>query len=125
MSDDSKTILIVEDNPLNMKLFQDILEASGYLTVSVQDGREALGAALAQIPDLVVLDIQLPQMSGVEVAKLFRQHPKLKEIPIIAVTALAMKGDEVKIKAAGCNDYLAKPISVVALLDKVKKLLEK
>jgi two-component system cell cycle response regulator DivK len=116
-----KTFLIVEDNPLNMKLFEDILQSVGYKTIGACTGKEALQLALKSPPDLMILDIQLPYMSGVEVAKLFKKHPKLKHIPIVAVTALAMKGDEAIIRQAGCDAYLSKPISIEKLINTVQE----
>ncbi len=118
-----KTILIVEDNELNMKLFHDLLEAQGYQTIQSRDGMEALKLARLHRPDLILMDIQLPEVSGLEVTKWLKEDDELKVIPVIAVTAFAMKGDEEKIREGGCEDYLAKPISVVKFLDTVKRFL--
>lgn len=118
-----KTILIVEDNELNMKLFRDLLEAQGYGILQTRDGMQALDIARAERPDLIVMDIQLPQVSGLEVTKWIKADDDLKHIPIIAVTAFAMKGDEEKIREGGCEAYVAKPISVNDFLATIKKFL--
>ncbi len=119
----SKTVLIVEDNELNMKLFRDLLEAHGYVTLESRDGIEALKVARESIPDLILMDIQRPEVSGLEVAKWMKEDDDLKEIPIIAVTAFAMKGDEDKIRQGGCEAYLAKPISLTNFLETVERYL--
>ena len=119
----SKTVLIVEDNELNMKLFHDLLESQGYKTLQTRDGIEALKLARENKPDLILMDIQLPEVSGLEVAKWIKEDDSLKTIPIIAVTAFAMKGDEEKIRQGGCEEYLAKPISVARFLETVQKFL--
>jgi two-component system cell cycle response regulator DivK len=116
-------ILIVEDNDLNMKLFNDLLQAHGYDTVQTVDGRDALKLAREHSPDLILMDIQLPEISGLEVTKMLKADDDLKGIPVIAVTAFAMKGDEEKIREGGCEGYIAKPISVPHFLDTVKKFL--
>jgi two-component system cell cycle response regulator DivK len=120
----AKTILIVEDNELNMKLFHDLLEAQGYETIQSRDGMEALKLARTHRPDLILMDIQLPEVSGLEVTKWLKEDDELKSIPVIAVTAFAMKGDEEKIREGGCEDYLAKPISVVKFLQTIKRFLD-
>ena len=116
-----KTVLIVEDNELNMKLFHDLLEAHGYNTLQTNDGREALELAREHRPDLILMDIQLPEVSGLEVTKWIRSDDALKSIPIVAVTAFAMKGDEEKIREGGCEAYIAKPISVVNFLETIER----
>lgn len=118
-----KKILIVEDNELNMKLFNDLLEAHGYETLQAKNGADALRIAAQASPDLIIMDIQLPEISGLQATKELKEDPRLSKIPIIAVTAFAMKGDEERIRAGGCEDYIAKPISVAAFLDKVKRYL--
>ncbi|MAZ03882.1 MAG: two-component system response regulator [Sneathiella sp.] len=118
-----KTVLIVEDNDLNMKLFHDLLEAHGYKTIQTKDGMEALGLAREHSPDLILMDIQLPEVSGLEVTKWIKEDEALKSIPVIAVTAFAMKGDEEKIREGGCEAYVAKPISVENFLNTVKEFL--
>jgi two-component system cell cycle response regulator DivK len=118
-----KTILIVEDNELNMKLFNDLLEAHGYRTVQTRTGTEALGLAREHRPDLILMDIQLPEVSGLEVTQRLKSDAELRHIPVIAITAFAMKGDEEKIRQGGCEAYLSKPISVVKFLETVRNYL--
>ncbi len=118
-----KTILVVEDNELNMKLFHDLLEAHGYNILQTRDGMEALKLARQHRPDLILMDIQLPEVSGLEVTKWIKEDDNLKSIPIIAVTAFAMKGDEEKIREGGCEAYIAKPISVTNFLKTVEQFL--
>jgi len=118
-----KTILIVEDNDLNMKLFNDLLQAHGYNTLQANDGSEALGMAREHQPDLILMDVQLPDISGLEVTKRLKSDNHLKSIPVVAVTAFAMKGDEEKILNGGCEGYISKPISVLNFLDTVAKFL--
>jgi two-component system cell cycle response regulator DivK len=119
----SKTVLIVEDNDLNMKLFHDLLEAHGYGTLQTKDGLDAMRIAREHRPDLILMDIQLPEISGLEVTKWLKEDPELRAIPIIAVTAFAMKGDEEKIRQGGCEAYIAKPISVTKFLETVERFL--
>jgi two-component system cell cycle response regulator DivK len=119
----TKTVLIVEDNELNMKLFHDLLEAHGYGTLQTREGMEAMRLARQHRPDLILMDIQLPEVSGLEVTRWIKDDPDLRSIPVVAVTAFAMKGDEEKIRQGGCEDYVAKPISVVKFLETVKKFL--
>jgi two-component system cell cycle response regulator DivK len=121
--DMSKTILIVEDNELNMKLFHDLLEAHGYRTLQTKDGVEALRLAREHHPNLILMDIQLPEVSGLEVTKWIKEDDTLKDIPVIAVTAFAMKGDEEKIREGGCEAYIAKPISVMNFMETIQKTL--
>lgn len=119
----TKRVLIVEDNDLNMKLFHDLLEAHGYETLQTKDGLEALQLARQHHPDLILMDIQLPEVSGLEVTKWIKEDDELKSIPIVAVTAFAMKGDEEKIREGGCEAYIAKPISIAHFLETVKRFL--
>lgn len=119
----SKTVLIVEDNDLNMKLFHDLLEAHGYQTLQTKDGREALSLARKHHPDLILMDIHLPEVSGLEVTRWIKDDESLKSIPIIAVTAFAMKGDEERMRAGGCEAYLAKPISVAHFIKTLQQFL--
>lgn len=119
----SKTVLIVEDNELNMKLFHDLLEAHGYQTLQTRTGIEALELARTHHPDLILMDIQLPEVSGLEVTKWIKEDDDLKTIPVIAVTAFAMKGDEERIRQGGCEAYISKPISVVKFLETVRSYL--
>jgi two-component system cell cycle response regulator DivK len=118
-----KKVLIVEDNDLNMKLFNDLLEAQGYDTFQTKDGIEALKLAREHRPHLILMDIQLPEVSGLEVTKWIKEDDDLRAIPIIAVTAFAMKGDEEKIREGGCEAYIAKPISVASFLRTVERFL--
>ena len=119
----AKTVLIVEDNELNMKLFHDLLEALGYNTVGTRNGIEALDLACKHRPDLVLMDIQLPEVSGLEVTKWLKDDPELKSIPVVAVTAFAMKGDEERIRGGGCEAYISKPISVMSFIATVRKFI--
>jgi two-component system cell cycle response regulator DivK len=116
-----KTVLIVEDNELNMKLFHDLLEAHGYDIIGTRNGIEALDLARRHRPDLILMDIQLPEVSGLEVTKWLKDDPELRSIPVVAVTAFAMKGDEERIRQGGCEAYLSKPISVAKFIDTVRQ----
>jgi len=118
-----KKVLIVEDNELNMKLFNDLLEAHGYFTLQTRDGVDALRMARQHRPDLILMDIQLPEISGLEVTKWLKEDDELRRIPVIAVTAFAMKGDEAKIRDGGCEAYIAKPISVASFMRVVERFL--
>ncbi len=122
--DGRKTVLIVEDNELNMKLFNDLLEAQGYRVLQTRDGLSALDIAKANMPDLILMDIQLPEVSGIEVTKWLKEDDRLRHIPVIAVTAFAMKGDEEKIREGGCEAYISKPISVVSFLQTIDGYLK-
>ena len=115
-----KTVLIVEDNELNMKLFNDLLEAHGYATIQTKSGVEAVELARRHRPNLILMDIQLPEVSGLEVTQWLKDDDELRSIPIVAVTAFAMKGDEEKIRQGGCEAYLSKPISVAKFLETVR-----
>ena len=119
----AKTVLIVEDNELNMKLFRDLLEAHGYQTSGTSNGVEALDLVRKMRPDLILMDIQLPQVSGLEVTRWIKDDPELRAIPVVAVTAFAMKGDEERIREGGCEAYLSKPISVGKFLETVRHFL--
>jgi two-component system cell cycle response regulator DivK len=118
-----KKILIVEDNELNMNLFHDLLEVHGYATLQTKDDREALQLAREHRPDLILMGIQLPEVSGLEVTKWIKAGDELKSIPVITVTAFAMKGDEEKIRSGGCEAYIAKPISVNSFLETIQTVL--
>jgi two-component system cell cycle response regulator DivK len=120
----NKTVLIVEDNELNMKLFHDLLDAHGYSTLQTKDGMEALALARKHRPDLILMDIQLPEVSGLEVTKWLKEDDELRSIPVVAVTAFAMKGDEEKMREGGCEAYIAKPISVGKFIETVRRFLE-
>lgn len=120
----NKTVMIVEDNELNMKLFTDLLEAHEYKTIQTRDGLRVLDLAREHQPDLILMDIQLPQISGLDVTKMLKGDEELKSIPVIAVTAFAMKGDEEKIREGGCEDYLSKPIAVHKLMATIEKYIK-
>ena len=108
----AKTVLIVEDNELNMKLFNDLLESRGCRIIQTRNGVEAVELARKHRPDVILMDIQLPEVSGLQVTQWLKDDEELRSIPVIAVTAFAMKGDEEKIRLGGCEAYLSKPISV-------------
>ena len=118
-----KTVLIVEDNELNMKLFNDLLEAHSFKTLQTRSGVEAVELARKHHPDLILMDIQLPEVSGLQVIQWIKDDEALRAIPIIAITAFAMKGDEEKIRKSGCEAYLSKPISVVKFLETVRNFV--
>ena len=117
-------ILVVEDNALNIKLFCDLLAAHGHETEGVTDSRFALDAARSFEPDLVITDIQLPHVSGLELMELIRGDEQLQSVPIMAVTAYSGVGDDERIRAAGAQAYVAKPISVLRFAETVEELLE-
>jgi two-component system cell cycle response regulator DivK len=119
----TKTVLVVEDNELNMKLFHDLLDAHGYRTLQTRNGMDALRIAREQRPDLILMDIQLPEVSGLEVTKWLKDDESLRDIPVIAVTAFAMKGDEERIRQGGCEAYISKPISVAKFIETIKSYL--
>jgi CheY-like chemotaxis protein len=119
----SKKILIVEDNPQNMRLMKMALSAESYLLLEATDGEEALEVAKRERPDLIIMDVQLPKMSGLEVARKLREIPEFNRTPIVAITAYAMKGDEEKALDAGCNAYLSKPIRARDLPNVIAKML--
>ncbi|WP_135079098.1 response regulator [Terasakiella sp. SH-1] len=119
----NKTVLIVEDNEMNMKLFNDLLQAHSYNTVQTNSGHNVKELIAKHQPDLIILDIQLPEISGFDIAAMLKNDVASKQIPLIAVTAFAMKGDQEKILQAGCDGYLSKPISVPLFLETVSKFL--
>src|SRR5882724_9114973 len=110
-----KTVMIVEDNELNMKLFNDLLESRGYSIIQTRNGMEAIGLARAHHPDLILMDIQLPEVSGLVVTKWLKEDDDLQSIPVIAVTAFAMQG--------GCEGYISKPISVPHFLETIARYI--
>jgi two-component system cell cycle response regulator DivK len=116
----AKTVLIVEDNELNMKLFNDLLRAHGYETVQARNGLDGIELARQHKPDLILMDIQLPEVSGIDVTRWLKEDEELRAIPVVAITAFAMKGDEERIRESGCEAYLSKPISVSKFLDTVR-----
>jgi two-component system, cell cycle response regulator DivK len=119
-------VLVVEDNPLNLELVTDILEAHGYTVLVATDGREALemlDVPIAALPDLVLMDIQIPQVDGLTVTRRIKADPLRAWLPVIALTAHAMRGDERVIFEAGCDDYIAKPFELNSLLETVARHL--
>ena len=118
-----KRILIVEDNDLNLKLFRDLLTAHGYETIETKGGLEAIELTRIHHPDLILMDIQLPEISGLDVTRQLKADGSISAIPIIAVTAFAMKDDEEKILSAGCEAYISKPISIVPFLNTLRRFL--
>jgi two-component system, cell cycle response regulator DivK len=119
----AKTVMIVEDNELNMKLFHDLLDAHGYATIQTRSGVDALSLARKHQPDLILMDIQLPEVSGLEVTKWLKEDDELRTIPVVAVTAFAMKGDEERIRRGGCEAYISKPITIGSFIDTVRRFV--
>jgi two-component system cell cycle response regulator DivK len=119
----SLTILIIEDTPANLRLFTIILSAAGYQVLGVATAQEGIALARTAQPDLILMDIQLPTMNGLEATTILKADSLTAGIPIIAVTAFAMKGDEEKIRAAGCDEYLSKPVHHKILLEAVNRVL--
>lgn len=120
----SKKILIVEDNDLNLKLFRDLLGAYGYTTFETREGIEAIALTRNIMPDLIVMDIQLPEISGLDITRKIKGDSQIRHIPVVAVTAFAMKDDEEKILRAGCEAYLSKPIAIDDFMRTIQRLLE-
>jgi two-component system cell cycle response regulator DivK len=118
------TILVVEDNPTNMRLAVYVLESAGHTVLTASDAEAGLTLARASVLDLILMDIQLPGMDGLEATAHLKQNPATRAIPVIALTALAMKGDEERIRAAGCDGYIAKPMSYKDLLSTVSARLD-
>ena len=116
-------ILVVEDNPLNLKLMRDVLEFQGFEVLTAKSVEEGIAVASITSPDLVLMDLQLPGMDGHEALLRMRSDPRCRMIPVVAVTAFAMKGDEEVIRQGGCEAYISKPISIVAFLDTVRRFL--
>jgi len=121
----AKRVLVVEDNELNLKLFCDLLRAHGFVVEPVSDGREVLEKARSFVPNLIVMDIQLPHVSGLELIEQIKKDSQLKIIPIMAVTAYAGKGDEDRILSAGAEAYVSKPISVAKFIESVQQVLNR
>jgi len=120
-----RVILIVEDDPKNLKLIRDLLQIRGYTTLEATDGKQGVDMARAKMPDLILMDIQMPVMDGFEAISILKADPVTKNIPTIALTALAMQGDREKCMEAGSNDYITKPLDTRAFVTKVKEYLEK
>lgn len=118
-----KQVLVVEDNPANMKLATLLLEHAGYRVLGTDNARDGIALAREQHPDLILMDIQLPGMDGLEATRILKADEALRKTPIVALTAFAMKGDEEKVRAAGCDAYIAKPIQYQAFLAEVARLL--
>ena len=118
-----KRILIVEDNELNMKLLHDVLEVHGYAIIATREGAAVLPLARAKRPDLILMDLQLPDISGLEAVQELKSHEETRDIPVIAVTAFAMVGDERKALGGGCDGYVAKPIHLQDFLGVVKRFI--
>ena len=119
----SKKILVVEDTEDNRQILRDLLGMAGYDMIEAHDGAEGVAKAAEHRPDLILMDIQLPEVSGLEVTKWLKADDELQGIPVVAVTAFAMKGDEEKIREGGCEAYISKPISVASFLDTVRKFI--
>jgi two-component system cell cycle response regulator DivK len=119
----SFTILIVEDDSRNLKLIRDLLQVKGYRTLEATDGKQGIESAKTNKPDLIVMDIQMPVMDGLEATKILKASEETKGIPVIALTSYAMKGDEERILGAGCDDYITKPIDTKDFLKRVAKYL--
>ena len=120
-----KVILIVEDDPKNLKLFRDLLQVSGYTTLEATDGKQGVELAREKKPDLILMDIQMPVMDGLEATKLLKNNDVTKDIPIVALTAYAMQGDEEKMREAGFDGYISKPIDVKGFLKKISEVISK
>ena len=118
----AKKILVVEDNELNLKLFCDLLRAHGFAVEPISDGRHVMERAREWAPDLIVMDIQLPDISGLELIETIKHDPALSRIPIMAVTAYAAKGDEERIRAAGAEAYISKPVPLRRFVEEVQAL---
>lgn len=117
------TVLIIEDNPKNRKVFKDILSVNGYKSIEAEDGNEGYKMAKEHNPDLIVMDVQLPGANGYEVTRRLKSDDDTKDIPIIIVTSFAMAGEENEARAAGCNDYITKPINIHQFVETIKKYL--
>ena len=118
-----RCVLIVEDNALNMKLFTAMIASQGHIVLQAGDGRAALDLARQGHPDLIIMDLQLPDMSGLDVTRILKAEPETRDIAIIATTAYALRGDEEKIRASGCDGYMAKPIAVSEFLGLIESLI--
>lgn len=120
-----RVILIVEDDPGNLKLIRDLLQIRGYTTLEATDGKQGVDMARAKMPDLILMDIQMPVMDGFEATSILKADPVTKSITIVALTAFAMQGDREKCIEAGFNDYITKPLDTRAFMTKIKEYLEK
>ena len=120
-----RSVLVVEDNELNMRLFCDLLDAYGYGTFQCRDGSNAVDIARAERPDLIIMDIQLPEVSGLDITRWIKDDEELAHIPVLAVTAFAMRSDEERVREAGCEGYLSKPIQIGSFIREVEDLIGK
>jgi CheY-like chemotaxis protein len=121
----SALILLVDDNPINLKLASEVLMAGGYRTVTAADAEQARELLNTLIPDLILMDIALPGMDGLSLTKLIKAEPRLRHVPVIALTAYAMRGDDAKALAAGCDGYISKPIDTRILIEQVAAIIVK
>jgi two-component system cell cycle response regulator DivK len=119
----TKNVLLVEDNPHNRKIFSGMLTHSGFVVIEAEDGHQALAAMEKQLPDVILMDLSIPGIDGWEVTRRLKANPRTQHVPIIALTAHAMRGDEERARAAGCDHYLAKPISPKKVVEEVRKIL--
>jgi CheY-like chemotaxis protein len=118
-------ILLVDDNPINLKLASEVLMAGGYSTVTAADAEQARELLNTQLPDLILMDIALPGMDGLSLTKLLKTEPRLRHVPVVALTAYAMRGDDLKALAAGCDGYISKPIDTRILVEQVAAIIVK
>ncbi|RIJ15641.1 response regulator [Henriciella mobilis] len=121
---EKKTVLVVEDNELNMRLFCDLLDAFGFQTLQCRDGAKAVELARQHKPDLIIMDIQLPEVSGLDITRWIKDDESIRAIPVLAVTAFAMRADEQRVREAGCEGYLSKPIQMKSFLSTVQELVD-
>lgn len=119
----AKSVLVVEDNELNMRLFCDLLDSFGYTTFQCRDGARAVEIARKEMPDLIIMDIQLPEVSGLDITRWIKDDDSLRHIPVLAVTAFAMRDDEQRVRQAGCEGYLSKPIQIASFMRAVEDLM--
>ncbi len=118
----TKVILVVEDEPKNLKLVRDLLQISGYTTIEATDGKQGVELAKARKPDLILMDIRMPVMDGLEATRILKTDTTTRNIPVLALTSYAMKGDKERILEAGCDGYLAKPLDIQELLKEVASI---
>lgn len=121
----TRKVLVVEDNELNMRLFCDLLDAYGFRTFQCRDGAKAVEIARQEQPDLIIMDIQLPEVSGLDITRWLKDDDKVAHIPVLAVTAFAMRADEKRVREAGCEGYLSKPIQIATFIKAVEALMPK
>ena len=117
-------ILIIEDTPMNIELATDVLEGAGYDVIQAEDAETGIELARSELPDLILMDVGLPGMDGLSATRILKQDPSTKDIPVVALTSHAMKGDEEKMLAAGCESYMTKPIDIGAFLKAVARFIE-